>query len=388
MKIVFIWPHLLENIANIGVSKEFYKYHRSFEHRYAYKFKLKGHNVSVIYLSSSIKEVEEGYHILGHKMIGVPISNFKYLRMIKAATIISTLNDVKTADIIHVYNYYSNLYDILSLLFYVRGINFIAQAQASPTYKLPLRVILRKRFTLHLANKLVPLTIEEEEKLNRLFYIPPNKIVRIPNGVDITWFKPIPITEVRRKLKCKEEGYYIVSVARLIPEKGIDILFHAISLIAKKIENLHVIIIGEGKEKNKLKLLAKALNIENIVEFKSFIPNENLPLWYNIADIVVIPSRVETGCLIVPLEAMACGKPIIGSDLEGIRASVKHGYNGLLFTPEDSIALAKAMMKLLKNNELRSKMGENARKMVVEKFDETKIIENMIKLYKEVLSYT
>jgi len=122
------------------------------------------------------------------------------------------------------------------------------------------------------------------------------------------------------------------------------------------------------------------LKISERVKFTGFVHKSEKVLYYKSADVLVLPSLYEVFG-IVNLEAMACNVPIVASKIGGIPDVVKDGENGLLVPPRDSEALADAIIYLLKNKDIRERMGENGRKLVEEKYTWKKVAEETDKLY-------
>ena len=127
-----------------------------------------------------------------------------------------------------------------------------------------------------------------------------------------------------------------------------------------------------------------------LVVFKKQIPQEELPDYYCVADVVVLPSihtrKGETeGLGVVLLEAMACGVPVVGSNVGGIPDIIKHGETGLLAAEKDPEDLADKILKLLDDKRLRKRVIENGLKLVRENFSWDVIAEKFLQVYKEVM---
>jgi len=213
------------------------------------------------------------------------------------------------------------------------------------------------------ADKIIVTSLEDRKFVEKRFRIKSLKIEIIPNYIDVELFKPLNIS--------KEKGR-IIFVGRL--EKGKN-LFNLIEAIA----NLPVklVLIGSGSLKEKLKKFSKEKKAN--VEFKGNIANEKLPEELNKSEIFVLPSFYE-GCPKVLLEAMSCGLPCVGADVEGIKEIIRHKENGYL-CKTDAKSIKEAIVNILQNKELQEKMGENARKTILENFSLEKILEKELKIY-------
>lgn len=187
-----------------------------------------------------------------------------------------------------------------------------------------------------------------------------NKVVTITPAVDLDKFKPIQTNNKNNILfvgNLKKSEYY----------KGLNYLLESISLIKNKIKDINLIIVGEGDYIGHYKKLSKYLGIEENVSFLGKLQGKKLVEEYNSSSILVLPSLFDATPNVL-LEAMACKKPVIGSNIGGIPYVIDDGVNGLLVPPKDHQALADAIIKILKNPQLAKKMGENGYKKVKENF--------------------
>ena len=212
------------------------------------------------------------------------------------------------------------------------------------------------------------------------------KIVVIPNGINIeevttTLTKEESRTNLGLPLKTK----IILFFGSLVPYKGPDILLKAFKIIKKEFPEVKLIFAGRGQLLLELQDMAKQFDLDNDVIFLGFVEEEEKALYYKSADIFCLPStNMAESFGIVNLEAMASGIPIVGSNLGGIPDIIKEGENGLLAKPCDHKSLANALLTLLKDDDLREKMGNNGRKMVTD-YSWDKIAKETEKLYRDVL---
>lgn len=193
--------------------------------------------------------------------------------------------------------------------------------------------------------------------------------IRVVNvGVDSEVFKPL--MSANRYLK--KGGLKILTVARLHEYKGLEHLLKAMKKVAKQIPEAHLYILGKGPEEQNLKTLKEYLNLRGHVTFVSeSIPNYKMPELYAECDIYVQPSIIEPYGIAV-LEAMACGKPVVGTKVGGMMDTIKDGECGFLVDPGSPGQLAEKIM-LLGNKALCEEFGKAARKRVQDKFDLLKI---------------
>ncbi|MFN3301425.1 MAG: glycosyltransferase family 4 protein [Patescibacteria group bacterium] len=231
---------------------------------------------------------------------------------------------------------------------------------------------------------------KESKYLSYLLEEDQEKIIEIPNGVDPEFFKPEKKKnkELLRRYHLSDKDKIILFVGGLDKAhyfKGLDILLKAISNLRSHILNVKLLIIGEGNLRPKYEKLAEKLAITKEVKFLGKIPQQELPTHYNLADVFVLPSinRNESFGLVL-LEAMACGKPCVASNLAGVRTVVDNYKTGFLVKVGNSDDLAEKIEILLVNKNLAKKMGEAGRKKVLEKYYWKKIVKKLEELYKNI----
>jgi teichuronic acid biosynthesis glycosyltransferase TuaC len=159
----------------------------------------------------------------------------------------------------------------------------------------------------------------------------------------------------------------ILSVGALVPLKGHRFTIEAMTEIVKTFPNCRLIIVGEGEEKGELIRQVEKSGLRNFVSFLNILPHDQLLSLMATCGIFVLPSWAE-GLGMVYIEAMALGLPVIGCKGQGIEDVVNHGRTGFLVEPKNSQELAKVVLKLLKDRELRRKIGEAGREIVLRNY--------------------
>jgi len=219
------------------------------------------------------------------------------------------------------------------------------------------------------ATKIIAATLAEKSQLEFLYNAPSSKIAVIPPGVDTRHFYPIPKDEAKEVVGIPDDSHLILYVGRIEPLKGIDNLIQAISLIQKKGDlkccphNL-VIIGGEpnakpeemNAEMARLQDLVEDLDIENFVIFLGKQDQHMLPYYYSSAEVVVMPSHYESFGM-VALEAMACGTPVVASQVGGLAFLIRDGETGFVVPGNDIEGLSDRLIDLIKDKNLRKKLG-------------------------------
>lgn len=164
----------------------------------------------------------------------------------------------------------------------------------------------------------------------------------------------------------------ILSVGRLVARKGFDKVIEALPEVLKQVPNLVYLIVGNGKYKDELEKLALKLKVLDHVTICEDIPDTNLPSYYDMADVFIMPARqmesdVE-GFGIVYLEANSFGKPVIAGKSGGASEAVIDGQTGVLVDPENVSEIAKAIIHLMNNQEYSMKLGAQGKERVLNEF--------------------
>ena len=220
------------------------------------------------------------------------------------------------------------------------------------------------------ADALVAATPAEERQLVRLYDADRARIRIISPGVDTERFHPIPAAQAREHIGLCPDRRIILFVGRIEPLKGIDNLLRAIAQIIDRQpalrDRLCVPIIGgdpdrirEADEMVRLQQLREALGIGDLVLFLGAKDQDTLQYYYSAAEAVVMPSDYESFGM-VALEAMACGTPVIASDVGGLAFLVRQGRTGYRVPARDPAALAAKITRLLADEGLRRRIGQRA----------------------------
>lgn len=214
-----------------------------------------------------------------------------------------------------------------------------------------------------------------------------DKTIAIAHGIVLEDFHvPYSKAECREKLSIPINFNLILFLGQLSPHKGPDVLLRAIPEIIKRNPNVETVFVGTGPLLNKLERLAHELSVNNCVRFVGYVDDSLKALFYHASDIFVLPSTTTSESFgVVNLEAMACGLPIIASNIGGIPDVVKDGENGLLVPPKDPKALAEATVRLLEDEHLRRRFSKNGREKV-RMHSWPKIAEETERIYRKVLS--
>ena len=212
-----------------------------------------------------------------------------------------------------------------------------------------------------------------------------DKVRLIPNGVDIERFNPnLNCSPIRKKLGI--EGRAVIFTLRSHePKYGLEYLIRAAPIVTKEKEDVVFVIGGDGSLRGFHEQLAVKLGVKEKMIFTGRIPRGEVPCYYAMSDIVVVPSLQEAFGLVVS-EGMACGKPVIGTKIGGIPDQIINGYNGFLVQPRNPTEIAEKILWLISNPKEAKHMSMNGRKIVEKKFNINKRIDRIISLYKMLLA--
>lgn len=211
--------------------------------------------------------------------------------------------------------------------------------------------------------------------------VPPKRVQVIANAVDTARFK-LPSPESRSRLGLAAEDLVFGIVGRLEREKDHRTLLHAFRTLADHVPAARLLIVGEGSLRRELEDCARTLGLERNVIFLG--ARADIPEVLAALDVFVLTS-VHEGVPLSVVEAMAAGKPVIATDVGGLRLLVKPSVNGLLVPPSDPVAIEAAMRELAANPALRQGMGERSRQIACDSFSVSAMIERYQEIYESAL---
>ncbi len=211
---------------------------------------------------------------------------------------------------------------------------------------------------------LITITRANAERLRRLGL--PRPVVVYP-GTDPLRFRPPPVPP--------GPPLVLLTVGRLVPRKGIDVVLRALPALLAEFPGLRYRVAGDGPDRPRLERIARDLGVAHVVEFVGRVPDERLPGLYRSAHVFVMPAREEReaasveGFGIVYLEASASGLPVVAGRSGGVVEAVREGETGLLVPPDDPEALTRVLRDLLGDAALRRRMGRAGRRWVEEEMN-------------------
>ncbi len=269
--------------------------------------------------------------------------------------------------------------------------NLIAQSDAER--EPPLRLEMEAHVVAQ-ADRVIAATPVEQAQLIEFYAADPARISVVSPGVDVHRFHPIPFKLARQAIGAPPCTGLILYVGRIEPLKGIDTLLRAIALCVQQdqicADQLSVAIIGgnpcsnDNAEMARLKVLREQLGLRGLVTFLGAREQDTLNYYYSAADVVVMPSHYESFGM-VALEAMACGTPVVASDVGGLSYLVRDGVTGFRVPNGDPLALSQALKKVMRDCALRAQLSDQA-VAYAQQYSWGRIAERILEVYSLVTS--
>lgn len=207
--------------------------------------------------------------------------------------------------------------------------------------------------------------------------------VVVRNGVNLNVFnKDKSWPDIRKELGIPKDVFLVGFIARMTLQKDPLNMIRAFAHFSKQQPGVHLLMVGDGELKAEAQALARQLDISDRVTFEAF--RKDVPALLNCIDVFCLPSLWE-GLSIALLEAMAMGKPIVATGVDGTREILNDGENGLLIAPNDPTQLSEKLTLLKQNAALRKKLSENAFRTITEEFNAAKMTADVEQIYLKLL---
>ena len=252
----------------------------------------------------------------------------------------------------------------------------------------PLRIRIEGEIAQQ-ADLLIASTVDESSELINAYGADASRVFVVPPGVDLSLFQPIDRDEARRKIGYGP-GRLLLFVGRLERLKGGEVAIRALALLRdRNHDDVRLLILGEDSreaeesEKDRLKAVATELGVRDRVEFLGSVAHHELPYFYSAADLCVMPSYSESFGL-VGLEAQACGRPVVGSDVTGLRSVIRDDVSGYLIAGHNPATYADRIGRLLDDPDLARQMGLRGR-LLAQRFSWTRTADRLQQLFEGVL---
>jgi glycosyltransferase involved in cell wall biosynthesis len=208
-------------------------------------------------------------------------------------------------------------------------------------------------------------------------------VEEVPKGVDTVLFRPEGTN--RRAALGLQDRQVVVAVSRLVPIKNVGLLVDAMAHVRRDRPDAHLLVVGEGPERAALEQRARDAGVKAAVTFAGYVPHHELAACYRAADVFALPSEFDNSPNAL-LEAMACGLPVVATDVGGVRDFVDRRKGSELVPPGDASALAAAIVRALAHPEGARDAGAHNRRFVLEHFSWRTSARKLLDVYEQVLA--
>jgi len=242
---------------------------------------------------------------------------------------------------------------------------------------------------IHLMKRVAKAVVLNDRLQSRLEQQKDLDVTVIPNGIDLDEF-PVSSNETARvKEKYEFDTPSVMFTGTITPQKGVEVLVKAAKIVEENTDReVTFLLVGndelDEEYANRVKEYVRTNGLEDTVRLTGYVPYEDLKALYTACDIFVLPSY-EEGMPMVLLEALASGKPLVGSDIGGIAMQVEDSSNGYLVTPGDEKMIAEHIRLLVEDEQRRQEMGEMSRQLAEDRFKWSNIVDQYLSVYHELV---
>jgi len=318
-------------------------------------------------------------------VLHIPVGRYYTGNALAKALVLRGVIREKKIDIVQTFHFKSDTYGAVAA--HLAGVrHLVSSKRDTGDLKSRLHFFIHKYVNRYIDNYIfvadaVGRIVIEREKITR------GRFKTIYNGVDLKRFQPAAPEAVigrRRELGIGADDFVVGTVAWFRREKNYDVFFDAIESMSRKIKNIKVVVVGGDNLLEFYKARIRKTGLQNHVLFAG--PCDDVRRYLTVLDVAcLVPGRNE-GFSNSILEKMATGLPLVVSRVGGNAEAIKHQYNGFVIPPNDSGALADALLQLYRNPELRRTMGRRSRQRAEEKFSLRKMIRQHEEYYEEIMN--
>jgi glycosyltransferase involved in cell wall biosynthesis len=243
-------------------------------------------------------------------------------------------------------------------------------------------IVRAERFLGARTSRVIALSERQRDELVDNRIAPPERIRIVPLGLDLERFGRLDRAAARSQLDEPSDAFLVVAIGRLVPIKRIDRLVRAFAILAGRVANARLAIVGDGAERPGLEALVAELGLGSRVRFAGW--QADTPAWYAAADVVALTSDRE-GTPLALIEAAAAGRPVVAGDVGGVADVVLDGLTGFVVGPADEAAFADRLGRLAVDPELRRQLGQAAPERA-RAFAGERLVDDLDRLYREILA--
>lgn len=324
----------------------------------------------------------ERYERMGVPVLRFPIQNLYGTETVRQGIRLTRFLREERVSVVHCHDQYSNFFSTMA----ARWARVPVVIASKRWLHSPWRYRIANGVGFRAATRVIANSDAVAASLERDDWLARRRIVVVPNFVDEAAFAA-PTSNVRqawiRELDLEPDVLVVGIVASLLPIKDHATLLRAVAALVPEWPTLRLVIVGHGPESERLGALTDALGIARVVRFAGLRPQ--VPSFHFLFDISVL-SSVSEGFPNSLVEAMAAGRPIVATDVGGVRDAVRHGENGLLVAAGDAPSFADALRGLLRDADLRRRMGAAGARRAREDFHAAAVVGSLERLYEQLLA--
>lgn len=335
-----------------------------------------GHEISVISFTPGVIENAEVIIIeTGANSRGNDLGKLKYfLAISKMRQAIQEINP----DIINVH--YATSYGTIVALSGIKG--YVLSVWGADVYDFPQKSFMHRSLLKYSLNNAKYLFSTSQAMAVETKKYTSKEITVTPFGVDMNLFNP------NKRKRAKDDNRFIIgTIKTLTPKYGIDYLIKALSIVSQKRPDIPIElrIAGKGENAEEYKMLAQSCNISHITKWLGYISQEEAANEWANMDLAIVYSTLDSESFgVSAVEAEACGCPVIISDIPGLMEATLPGETSIVIKRKNERLLADAIIDLFDNKEFRTKLGEQGRTFVEQKYDVQKCFENVEKIFEDI----
>jgi glycosyltransferase involved in cell wall biosynthesis len=234
---------------------------------------------------------------------------------------------------------------------------------------------LTDKAAMALSNRIVVLSEWSKKRLSKMGGISPSKILVTPSGTDTNIFRPLNKTDCCKEIGLNPSLLYIGYAGSFFDYEGVDVLIDSAPFILNKFPKTKFLLVGDGPMMNDWKLRISSKSLQDSFIFTNRVPYTEVHKYISAMDICVAPHHKETNQAspVKLFDYMACGRPVVASDIDVVREISEDSRCVLLVAPENPISLANGILTLLQNEDERISRGNLGRTLVLSKYDRQRI---------------
>ncbi|HMD14675.1 MAG TPA: glycosyltransferase family 4 protein, partial [Bacteroidota bacterium] len=240
--------------------------------------------------------------------------------------------------------------------------------------------------TIFHADGIIATSNEQSDLLKSFYRLPSDRIFGIWNGMDLSAFSPgEPSPDLLKKLDIRETTPTILCMARLIRDKGIQHMIAAMPAILRAVPNCKLIIVGDGNYRISLERLSTSKGLTSHIVFTGMADFMQLPEYFRLCSVFVNPTVQQNGYDLTMVEAMACEKVVISSNIGSTPTLIEDSVDGILFPTAHVHILADRVIQVLQDPHRRNEIGKRARHKVLNNFTLDQMVERTMTVYRTLL---